>query len=118
MGAVLFIAIIIVLALLLLLVFAMLVSLGIGLIGWVLSLVFPLSAFEGAIIAIVATAGGGYVLYRLAMSLPFLSDWLDTEDLEDWEEEDEPEPPIVPWRAQRPTPAPPKRDPKGKRGRR
>jgi hypothetical protein len=103
------IVLIVLLALVLGLVLALIVSLAIVAIGWVLSSVFPLSLFEGTIVALVTSIGIGYALYRFVEGVPLVSDALDEdwEDGEDWldEEDDEPEPPIVPWRQRRPTQA-------------
>jgi hypothetical protein len=44
-------------------------ALGIAFIGWILSLVFPMSAFEGAIVTIGTGLGVGYVLYRLSADM-------------------------------------------------
>ena len=88
---------------LIVLVLALVVSLGIALIGWVLSLLFPLSVFEGAIIGLVASAGIGYVLYQLVAGDIFASTLLDLDEedeSDDWEDEDD-EPVAASWRQHR-----------------
>jgi hypothetical protein len=103
-----------ILILLVTLVLALLSSLGVALIGWIVSLAFPLSIFEGAILSLVASLGIGYTLLRLiAMtSLPWKSfDEDDYEDEEDLYEDDEWEPPVVPRCQQQPAKAPPKPEP-------
>ena len=92
---------VVVLSLLAVLVLGLATSLGVALIGWVLSLLFPLSVFEGTIVGIFASTGAGYVLYRFLSGALLGFDTLDEDD--DWEDEDD-EP--------APTPAP-----KGKRKR-
>lgn len=102
-----------ILILLVTLVLALLSSLGVAFIGWVVSLVFPLSIFEGAILSLVVSLGIGYALLRLVAttSLPWNSfdenDYEDEDDLYD----DEWEPPVVPRRQRQPAKAPPKPNP-------
>lgn len=77
-------------------------AVGIAAIGLLLHRWFALTQWEGSLIAIVASAGFGFLLYRL------LSSPLSSLASSDWEEKEEeeapPEPPVVPWRRNRPTP--------------
>ncbi|MEJ5198988.1 MAG: hypothetical protein WHX53_08700 [Anaerolineae bacterium] len=78
-------------------------AVGIAAIGLLLHRWFALTQWEGSLIAIVASVGFGFLLYRL-LSSPLSS--LASSDWEEEEEEEEapPEPPVVPWRRNRPTP--------------
>jgi hypothetical protein len=82
---------VVVLSLLAILVLGLATSLGIALIGWILSLLFPLSVFEGAIVALFASAGAGYVLYRFLASALLGFDTVDEDD-DGEDEDDEPAP--------------------------
>jgi hypothetical protein len=86
------------LILLAVLVLALILSLGVTLIGWVLGAIFGLSLFQGAIIGLVATIGIGYVIYRILEPAPFMTGFLPSDD---WEEEEEIEPDVVPASRQR-----------------
>jgi hypothetical protein len=81
------------LILLAVLVLALILSLGVTFIGWVLSAIFSLPLFQGAIIGLIATIGIGYALYRFLETAPFVTDFLAADD---WEEEEEVEPDLVP----------------------
>jgi hypothetical protein len=117
MGMTLAVVLVVVLSLLAVLVLGLATSLGIALIGWILSLLFPLSVFEGAIVALFASAGAGYVLYRFLASALLGFGVVDEDD--DWEDEDdEPAPRVVSWREHRAARTTPKPASKGKRKRR
>lgn len=84
---------------------ALLGSLGVAAIGWLLSRWFDLSQWQGSLIALAVALGIGFVIYRLvAHNSPFEAEpeWIDW--VEDEEEEAaQAEPPVVPWRRRRPT---------------
>lgn len=96
-------------------VLTLIVSAGIALVGWVLSLIFPLSMVQGVIVAGLVGAGVAYLMYVFFRDIPLPGPPLEEEE-DEWEEDEdeEDEPPIVPWRRRRPTPAPPSKSPKGK----
>jgi hypothetical protein len=112
MGPFLIVGVVAILVVLATLILALAASMGMVLVGWVVSLVFPLSAFEGTIIALIASVGAGYMLYQVINIIPSsLVSGLLAKDDDDWEDEDdddEPDPPIVPWRQRRPSQASPK----------
>lgn len=98
------------------LVVALLASLGVSGIGWIVAQLFNLTQWQGTIVALVVSMGAGFLVYQLGgrpgpVVTPF--------DFEDWEEEyEEPEePPVVAWRQRRPTPGdlPAQTHAKGKR---
>lgn len=97
-------------------------AVAVAAIGWVLSRWFPLSAWQGTLVALAIAVGLGYMVFRLMSTVPTGSSWSDEWEDEDFEEEEEEEPPIVPWRRNRPTPGalptakptPPKSTPKKK----
>ena len=110
MGPFLIVVVAVLLVVLAVFILAFVASMGVALVGWVVSLVFPISAFEGTITALIASMGAGYVLYQIMANIaPSSVSGLFAEDDDDWEdEEDEPEPPIVPWRQRRPGQTSPK----------
>ena len=110
------VVLVVVLSLLAVLVLGLATSLGIALIGWVLSLLFPLSVFEGAIVALFASAGAGYVLYRFLASALLGFDIVG-EDEDGEEEDDEPAPGAASRHEYRVTRSMPKSAPRRKRGR-
>ena len=81
-------------------------ALGVGAVGWLLTLVFELSQWEGTLVAFGVAISLGLLVYRI-VTHPFPTTWESVaSDYEDEEEEEEEEeaPPIVQWRRSRPTP--------------
>lgn len=82
-------------------------TLGIALIGWVVSLIFPaLSVFQGSLLALGAGLITVYGFVRILVETPSAMSHVQDEDQDQDEDEDE-EPPIVRWRRERPVPVPP-----------
>jgi hypothetical protein len=65
------------------LVTALVASLGVALIGWILASLFPLSVFEGAIIGLVAAVAIAYVGSRVVEGTLFTSALYLDDDVED-----------------------------------
>ncbi len=84
-------------------------TLGIALIGWVVSLIFPaLSVFQGSLLALGAGLITVYGFVRILVETPSAMSHVQDEDWDEDEDEDEDdEPPIVRWRRERPVPVSP-----------
>jgi hypothetical protein len=60
------------LAVALILIIGFVLSMGIAFVGWVVSLVYPLSAWQGTLVAMVMGVGAGLALYFFYRDLPLI----------------------------------------------
>jgi hypothetical protein len=83
------------------LVVALVASLGVAAMGWVVSRVFDLTQWQGTLVALGVTLGTGFLLYQLGgPPAPVVA----PVDYDEWDDDDPEETPLVPWRQRRPTP--------------